>query len=97
MRLLASLVVLLSLLMTTEETRAIRVVEPAGATVPTPPMPTRPPPPPPKRMCQSMSHEFDGLCFSQKNCASVCKSEGFTGGACQGFRLRCFCTKICLE
>ncbi|MQL87939.1 hypothetical protein Taro_020491 [Colocasia esculenta] len=47
------------------------------------------------RICQTLSGRFHGLCFSSRNCASVCHGEGFTGGVCQGFRLRCFCTKPC--
>ncbi|XP_028244809.1 defensin Ec-AMP-D1-like [Glycine soja] len=47
------------------------------------------------RDCSSKSHGFKGLCFSDTNCAHVCRTEGFTGGDCGGFRRRCFCTRIC--
>ncbi|KAG6601911.1 hypothetical protein SDJN03_07144, partial [Cucurbita argyrosperma subsp. sororia] len=47
------------------------------------------------RECESQSHNFNGLCFSDTNCGSVCKTEGFDGGHCRGFRRRCFCTKHC--
>ncbi|XP_051220886.1 defensin Ec-AMP-D2-like [Lolium perenne] len=47
------------------------------------------------RECQSPSHAFKGLCASDTNCASVCLTEGFTGGKCVGFRQRCFCTRNC--
>nr|GMC53319.1 Defensin-like protein [Ipomoea batatas] len=47
------------------------------------------------RLCESQSHKFKGECWSDTNCASVCLSEGFTGGHCRGFRLRCFCTREC--
>ncbi|PWA96134.1 Defensin SD2 [Artemisia annua] len=47
------------------------------------------------RTCLSQSHKFKGPCVSDTNCASVCKTEGFPGGDCQGLRRRCFCTKHC--
>ncbi|RDX65018.1 hypothetical protein CR513_56358, partial [Mucuna pruriens] len=47
------------------------------------------------RYCFTESHRFGGLCLSYRNCGHVCKTEGFTGGECRGFRRRCFCTKIC--
>nr|QLH55399.1 defensin 1 [Ocimum basilicum]QLH55400.1 defensin 1 [Ocimum basilicum] len=47
------------------------------------------------RKCESQSHKFKGTCLSDTNCGSVCKTEGFTGGKCTGFRRRCFCTKHC--
>nr|AFJ04517.1 low-molecular-weight cysteine-rich 69 [Vernicia fordii] len=47
------------------------------------------------RTCESQSHKFKGTCLSETNCASVCKTEGFTGGDCRGLRRRCFCTRNC--
>ncbi|CAM8998720.1 unnamed protein product [Rhodiola kirilowii] len=47
------------------------------------------------RVCQSASHGYHGLCFRDHNCALVCRNEGFSGGECNGFRRRCFCTKRC--
>ncbi|KAM0860074.1 hypothetical protein ACQ4PT_046745 [Festuca glaucescens] len=47
------------------------------------------------RECQAQSHAFKGVCVSDTNCASVCQTEGFTGGKCIGFRQRCFCTRNC--
>ncbi|TMW83265.1 hypothetical protein EJD97_002293 [Solanum chilense] len=47
------------------------------------------------RHCESLSHRFKGPCVSDKNCASVCETERFSGGNCRGFRRRCFCTKPC--
>ncbi|MQM10943.1 hypothetical protein Taro_043843 [Colocasia esculenta] len=47
------------------------------------------------RTCESQSHRFKGPCFRASNCANVCKTEGFPGGRCHGFRRRCFCTKHC--
>ncbi|KAF2296721.1 hypothetical protein GH714_001448 [Hevea brasiliensis] len=32
---------------------------------------------------RSQSHKFKGICLSDTNCASVCKTEGFTGGDCK--------------
>jgi Gamma-thionin family len=47
------------------------------------------------RTCESQSHKFKGSCIRESNCANVCKTEGFHGGKCRGFRRRCFCTKHC--
>lgn len=47
------------------------------------------------RVCLSQSHSFKGPCVRGHNCASVCKTEGFPGGECKGFRRRCFCAKPC--
>ncbi|XP_019058630.1 PREDICTED: defensin-like protein 6 [Tarenaya hassleriana] len=47
------------------------------------------------RMCQSKSHHFHRTCVSNHNCAMVCRTEGFSGGHCVGFRRRCFCTRLC--
>nr|XP_043608376.1 defensin SD2-like [Erigeron canadensis] len=47
------------------------------------------------RTCESQSHKFKSACLSDTNCGNVCKSEGFHGGKCRGFRRRCFCTKHC--
>ncbi|KAJ4715128.1 Defensin-like protein [Melia azedarach] len=47
------------------------------------------------RVCQSQSHGFHGSCWSNHNCALVCRNEGFSGGRCRGVRRRCFCTKLC--
>ncbi|CAN4103549.1 unnamed protein product [Withania somnifera] len=47
------------------------------------------------RTCESQSHHFKGPCVSDRNCASVCQTEGFPGGDCRGFRRRCFCTRPC--
>ncbi|CAL1371860.1 unnamed protein product [Linum trigynum] len=47
------------------------------------------------RMCASQSHGFKGTCVRNHNCAQVCRLEHFSGGECQGFRRRCFCTRNC--
>ncbi|KAJ4844356.1 Defensin sd2 [Turnera subulata] len=47
------------------------------------------------RTCESQSHKFKHACLVDDNCASVCKTEGFMGGKCRGFRHRCFCTRNC--
>ncbi|XP_057519800.1 defensin-like protein [Amaranthus tricolor] len=47
------------------------------------------------RTCGTASHAFKGACFSNRNCANVCKTEGFPEGDCKGFRRRCFCTRPC--
>nr|XP_010319372.1 defensin Ec-AMP-D2-like [Solanum lycopersicum] len=47
------------------------------------------------RTCESQSHRYKGPCVRKNNCANVCKTEGFSGGHCRGFRRRCFCAKHC--
>ncbi|GFP83561.1 defensin j1-2 [Phtheirospermum japonicum] len=47
------------------------------------------------RTCEAESRRFKGLCFSEDNCATVCRTEGFHSGHCRGFRRRCYCTKHC--
>ncbi|KAK9724156.1 hypothetical protein RND81_05G052500 [Saponaria officinalis] len=47
------------------------------------------------RTCESQSQKFKGPCVSESNCAYVCKTEGFLGGDCRGFRRRCFCLTDC--
>ncbi|KAJ6292159.1 hypothetical protein OIU76_024134 [Salix suchowensis] len=47
------------------------------------------------RVCLSQSHNYKGPCLRGHNCANVCKTEGFPGGECRGFRRRCFCAKPC--
>ncbi|KAF8731768.1 hypothetical protein HU200_015706 [Digitaria exilis] len=47
------------------------------------------------RECKSQSHRFKGPCLRAANCATVCLTEGFTSGKCEGFRSLCFCTKSC--
>nr|GMC47310.1 defensin Ec-AMP-D2-like [Ipomoea batatas]GMC49732.1 defensin Ec-AMP-D2-like [Ipomoea batatas]GMC51623.1 defensin Ec-AMP-D2-like [Ipomoea batatas] len=47
------------------------------------------------RLCETKSNRFKGLCWSDTNCGSVCRSEGFAGGNCRGFRRRCFCSRSC--
>ncbi len=47
------------------------------------------------RICKSQSHHFHGPCMRDHNCAVVCRTEGFSGGDCVGFRRRCFCTRLC--
>ncbi|OEL12900.1 hypothetical protein BAE44_0026079 [Dichanthelium oligosanthes] len=47
------------------------------------------------RECQSPSRQFKGLCVRDQNCATVCQTEGFTDGKCEGFRARCLCFKPC--
>nr|ADQ43197.1 unknown [Schrenkiella parvula] len=45
------------------------------------------------KTCESPSGKYHGVCLNAKNCASVCPSEGFTGGHCKS--LRCYCIKTC--
>jgi hypothetical protein len=49
------------------------------------------------RTCASQSHNFRGACLSDSNCASVCRTENFSGGECMTRRLqrKCVCTKQC--
>ncbi|KAI4976086.1 hypothetical protein ZWY2020_049693 [Hordeum vulgare] len=43
------------------------------------------------RECTSQNHEFVGLCLSDTNSTSVCLTERFRGGKCDGIRQRCLC------
>ncbi|KAK9155615.1 hypothetical protein Sjap_003095 [Stephania japonica] len=47
------------------------------------------------RMCESASGKFKGPCGRDSNCASICQTEHFTDGHCEGFRRRCICRKPC--
>ncbi|ONH95445.1 hypothetical protein PRUPE_7G070900 [Prunus persica] len=47
------------------------------------------------RTCESLSTKFKGFCLRSSRCAEACQKEGFMGGKCPGFRLRCTCTKKC--
>ncbi|KAI4976085.1 hypothetical protein ZWY2020_049692 [Hordeum vulgare] len=47
------------------------------------------------RECRSDSRKFVGLCVSDTNCASVCLTERFPEGKCDGIRKRCVCTMNC--
>nr|XP_018630125.1 defensin Ec-AMP-D2-like isoform X1 [Nicotiana tomentosiformis] len=47
------------------------------------------------RNCESQSERFKGVCVSNRNCASVCNTEGFPDGKCKGLRRRCFCLRNC--
>ncbi|CAA7391168.1 unnamed protein product [Spirodela intermedia] len=47
------------------------------------------------RTCESQSHSYRGPCVRESNCANICRTEGFPGGKCRGFRRRCFCIKHC--
>lgn len=44
-------------------------------------------------MCETPSTIFKGLCFSERNCGSICEKEGFTLGHCKA--LKCVCAKDC--
>ncbi|KAL4383759.1 hypothetical protein GQ457_15G014570 [Hibiscus cannabinus] len=45
--------------------------------------------------CKTASIKFRGMCFSSRNCESVCMTEGNKGGECEGFRRRCICNTPC--
>ncbi|KAL4319674.1 hypothetical protein GQ457_18G014820 [Hibiscus cannabinus] len=47
------------------------------------------------KICERPSNKFKGLCMSDLDCETLCTSEGFTDGECQGFRRRCICKKPC--
>ncbi|XP_019179089.1 PREDICTED: defensin D2-like [Ipomoea nil] len=47
------------------------------------------------RNCESPSGQFKGPCTSDKNCATVCLSEGFPHGDCKGVLRKCVCIKPC--
>ncbi|KAK7380967.1 hypothetical protein VNO78_33487 [Psophocarpus tetragonolobus] len=47
------------------------------------------------RTCNTPSHKFCGICYSSRNCAHVCNTEGYPNGECRGFRSRYFCSRNC--
>ncbi|XP_073219591.1 defensin Ec-AMP-D1-like [Cicer arietinum] len=49
------------------------------------------------RSCESKSLSYKGLCVFDRNCALVCRTEGFVGGHCKGFAFgsTCICYKPC--
>ena len=49
------------------------------------------------RHCLSQSHKFVGACLSKRNCANVCRTEGFPWGECRwhGIESKCHCKRIC--
>ncbi|KAF3331277.1 Defensin SD2 [Carex littledalei] len=46
------------------------------------------------RICETPSAKFKHICMSSANCASICGSEGFVGGKCQGARMRILTVKF---
>ncbi|KAI3446734.1 hypothetical protein Pfo_003399, partial [Paulownia fortunei] len=44
------------------------------------------------RICKSRSHEYRGRCYN-RNCATICKLEGFITGKCE--RFKCYCLQEC--
>nr|AUZ82775.1 defensin 12 [Avena sativa] len=49
------------------------------------------------RKCKSQSHKFKGACFSDTNCANVCKTENFPDGECHQHHVerKCYCERDC--
>ncbi|XP_037432418.1 defensin Tm-AMP-D1.2-like [Triticum dicoccoides] len=49
------------------------------------------------RTCESQSHKFKGACFSDTNCASVCRTENFPRGQCNTHYVerKCYCERDC--
>eukprot|EP01018_Ginkgo_biloba_P000049 Gb_21864 [translate_table: standard] len=50
------------------------------------------------RTCKSASKKYKRICTVNKNCATICKSEGFEGGECDNEHIvnrKCFCYKHC--
>ncbi|CAL5214670.1 unnamed protein product [Lathyrus oleraceus] len=43
------------------------------------------------RGCKVKSTKFRGPCSFDKNCATVCRGEGYRDGDCHGLRRRCMC------
>ncbi|PIM99521.1 hypothetical protein CDL12_27988 [Handroanthus impetiginosus] len=44
-------------------------------------------------ICEAPSTLFTGLCFSDRNCGTICEKEGFLNGYCKF--LKCTCSKDC--
>ncbi|XBJ12348.1 hypothetical protein VPH35_016884 [Triticum aestivum] len=89
-----SVVVLILLLVATENREAVHVATPREcvekqglAQEDIPPV-----------VCYTPSKDFKGQCVIgviESNCISVCKAEGFMGGKCVGVCKRCYCTNLC--
>ncbi|KMZ59352.1 Defensin-like protein [Zostera marina] len=47
------------------------------------------------RTCTTKSQRFKGHCFRARNCAYICRTEGYHGGKCHGFHKHCLCHKPC--
>ncbi|PRQ41335.1 putative defensin, plant [Rosa chinensis] len=47
------------------------------------------------RTCESQSLKYEGMCLRESHCASVCQTEGYSGGDCHGLYSICVCTKDC--
>ncbi|KQJ81746.1 hypothetical protein BRADI_5g02832v3 [Brachypodium distachyon] len=47
------------------------------------------------RECETESAKFEMLCMMHSHCPDVCVTEGFTGGKCSTWKLKCMCTKEC--
>ncbi|RRT84631.1 hypothetical protein BHE74_00033849 [Ensete ventricosum] len=47
------------------------------------------------KICRLPSIGFRGPCTSDKNCAKVCRREGFDSGDCEGYTMGCLCNKHC--
>ncbi|RLN35840.1 hypothetical protein C2845_PM03G10320 [Panicum miliaceum] len=48
-------------------------------------------------LCRTRSRNFKGICRQNMNCATICVTEGRTGGYCKGPPMfkRCMCTFDC--
>ncbi|GJN36890.1 hypothetical protein PR202_gb25826 [Eleusine coracana subsp. coracana] len=48
------------------------------------------------RMCKTKSTQYKGICIKDSvNCATICQSEGFSGGECSGWKRDCMCSMTC--
>ncbi|KAL2325106.1 hypothetical protein Fmac_024164 [Flemingia macrophylla] len=45
--------------------------------------------------CLVRRHGFQGRCLIDRQCAHVCRSDGFSGGECRGPLRKCFCFRTC--
>ncbi|KAG5029872.1 hypothetical protein AAZX31_05G184800 [Glycine max] len=45
--------------------------------------------------CLTRRHGFQGRCLFDRQCAHVCRSDGFIGGQCRGPLRKCFCSRPC--
>lgn len=48
-------------------------------------------------ICESASLKFKGVCLNDRNCKTICATEGYPDGDCEGFvaNRRCICRKPC--
>ncbi|KAL4570793.1 hypothetical protein LXL04_026456 [Taraxacum kok-saghyz] len=47
------------------------------------------------KFCEIVIDIYDGRCYSNNMCNTLCKHEGYISGRCHDRRPLCYCTKYC--